>query len=185
MAVFDLNFKKTCNVRNRQSGHCVSGLRIADATERIADLEEPVEYVIVNVGSVDIAEGRQLIQMVTDMRELIATCAYMDITPIITTLAPLPNYLLGNRKDTLNWFNQYIRMTLSQSVAVIDLNLCMLADNASVNLNFYQTEPRSVRGSKKPFVLWNKIGRTRILDMLIKNLGGALILGSDFVGNYF
>lgn len=185
LAVFDLNYRTKAYAPNRESGHCVSGLRISDATERLYELDESVKYVIVNVGSVDIAEGRQLIHLIDDMVKLLVTCNCIGITPILTTLAPLPNYLLGNKKEILNGFNLFIRSNLSMRVAVIDLNLCMLRSNASVDVNFYQSGPRYVRGSKKSFVLWNKLGRTRILNMLLKNLGEALVHGSDFIGAYF
>lgn len=147
---------------------------------------EVTHSVIINVGSVDVAEGRQLVQMICDYKKMIEAFEEMSIQPVLTTLAPMPNYLLGNRKETLNGFNDFIRVTVGQHFPVIDLNKCMLADRdtGKIDLNLYQPNPRHNSGSRKAMLMWNKLGRIRIRKMLIKNIGAALVY-KNFVGDYF
>lgn len=186
IAEFDLKYQRTPNQRLRQSGHCVSGLTIANATRRVREMDsEHVNHVIVNVGSIDIVQGRQLIQMVNDFMSLISILQHKEINPIFTTLAPLPGNADGNKKETLNGFNHFLRETVSEGYSVIDLHKCMVKPDGTVDLNLYQVEPRYMSGSRKTMTMWNKIGRNRILGMLIKNLGPALVYDGGYIGSYF
>lgn len=188
VAAFDLNYEISYRQLNRRRirhcGDCISGLKIAQATELIRGMDDSVKNVLINVGSVDVAEGRQLIEMTHDLMDLLYTCDEVGIHPILTTLPPLPNYLLGNKKIVLNDFNNILRTHVSPQYAVIDLNLCMVQHNGNADLNAFQPEPRMVGGSNKPFVLWNKLGRQRIFKMIIKNLGHALY-NANYLGEYF
>lgn len=188
IAAFDLNYettyKQTLNSRIRQCGNCVSGLKIAQAKRLIENMDESVKNVIINVGSVDIAEGRELIEMITDLLDLLNTCESEGIDPIVTTLPPLPNYLLGNRREVLIGFNHFIRQKVVQQYAVIDLNLCMVTPEGNTDVRAYQTITRHIGGSNKPFVMWNQLGRNRIMSMIIKNLGHALYF-TDFLGTHY
>lgn len=186
VAEFDLKFQRTPNMRIRQSGHCVSGLTIADATKRVLDMDnELIKTAIVNVGSVDISQGRELIQMIDDFMQLVAAFEHVEIVPIFTTLAPLPNYMQGNKNDILKDFNHFLRVNVVSNYCIIDLNKCMKRPEGVVNMNLYQKFPRFCSGSRKPLVVWNKFGRTRILGMIIKNLGAAIIYKNGYVGDYF
>lgn len=188
IAAFDLNYEISYQQkprrRLRRCGNCISGLRIRQATELIKRLDDSVEHVIINVGSVDIAEGRDLIEMMTDLKELLYTCEQLSVCPILTTLPPLPNYLLGIKKDILVGFNNILRHNISTEYPVIDLNLCLLTHGKNTDLDAYQAEPRHVSGSTKPFVLWNRQGRKRIYNMILKNLGHALYF-TNFLGEHF
>lgn len=188
LAAFDLLFKsiRPPPKKIRQSGFCVSGLTISKAKQKILEMDELREQtIIINVGSVDIAEGSQLIMMIQDFIGLLNACAEKSIVPIVTTLAPMPNYKLGNKAENLNGFNDFIRQNISRRYSVIDLNLCMLQSDDEVNMNLYQAKPRYISGSKKSLLMWNKLGRRRVQNMLKRNLGLALVYGGKFIGKYF
>lgn len=186
MALFEMKFKANQSARIRQSGHCVSGLRIKQATQRVLKLnKDEVQHVILNVGSVDIAEGKQSIEIIHDFAELLAACDSTGIIPIVTTLPPLPNYYLSNKHVILNAFNHYIRTTTFHSYPVIDLNKGMIYKDGKTNINMYESAPVYVSGSKTSFVLWNRVGRKRMFSMIMKNIGQALIYLNEFIGAYF
>lgn len=186
MAIFEMQFKIDKSFRIRQSGHCVSGLKMKQATQRVLSLNvAEVKDVIVNVGSVDIAEGKQLIEIIHDFTELLAACDFKGINIIVTTLAPLPNYFVGNKLDILNTLNHYIRTTVSNERAVIDLNKCMVNKDGTHNPHFYIPEPRYVSGSRRAFVLWNKIGRNRVHSMIMKHLAQAMIYKESYLGDFY
>lgn len=193
LAVFDLDYERKPLEPRRQSGNCVSGLRIREATMRIYNMEqrqerresEPAKRIVVNVGSVDIAEGRMLIEMMKDMDLFLEACFEMNIIPILTTLAPLPYYEDNGLKNTiLNDFNRYICRYLVNDCNVIDLNKCMVKSNGKINHALYQPEKRYLSGSQKPFFMWNKQGRNRVYNMLRRNLGHALVYNRNFIGGY-
>jgi hypothetical protein len=162
------------NKRIRTCGYCISGLTIRKATEVIREIDaETHQSLLVNVGSVDIAEGRQLIEMIHDMIEFLRLCDNKKIDVILTTLPPIPNYLLGNKRHNLNGFNHFLRVKVSNHCPVIDLNVSMCRKDGTSQPNFYQPEPRHISGTTKPFVLWNKLGQNRVFEMIMKNLGLA------------
>ena len=179
LAGFDLNFEidyhHTQRSRIRHCGYCFSGLRISQATEIIREWKESLMRVIINVGSVDIAEGRQLIEMINDLTILLKTCKERKIHPVLTTLAPLPNHLLSNKKSIHEGFNHYLRRIVLKSHSVIDLHRVMVTNEGVTDLDCYQTIPRRMSGSRQFLVMWNKTGRKRIFSMIIKNLGHALV----------
>lgn len=186
LAAFDLKFEVNRRRGLRQSGGCVSGLKIADATRFVMSLAPgTVKRVIINVGSVDVAEGRPLIRMMSDYNELIHVCVDKSITPILTTLTPMPNYLHNDKKNTLVGFNSFIRTRFANLFAIIDLYKGMTYSNGRVNWNLYQVEPRFIAGSKKPFVLWNRAGRLRMHGILEDSLGFAMLVRDDRIKNNF
>lgn len=186
MAVFDMKFKLEAGKRVRQSGGCVSGLRIFEATQKLYELQaaESFDKVIVNVGSVDIAEGRELIEMMQDMQEFLQACLQMQITPILTTLAPLPSQQF-NQNGVLGSFNRYLQNCLSAFFPVIDLNKWMLHNDGSINFNLFQAGPRFVSGSRKSFTMWNKPGRIRVQSLLAQNLGNAIMFAHQLNNDCF
>ena len=78
--------------------------------------------VIINLGSVDILHGHDLVDMRHDFEELLRVCEARGLQPIITTLAPLAN---GNHspdaRDKLIAFNRYLIDRFSQLYQVIDV----------------------------------------------------------------
>lgn len=181
LAVFDLKFQEMREKGRRRSGGCMSSLRIAEATHMVMSLPKSVEHVIINVGSVDVAEGRSLIRMIRDYLELIQACEVRSIKPILTTLTPVPNCLHDARRDNLLGLNQFIQCGLDNDYPVIDLYDEMLRHDGQVNWNLYQPAPRYIAGSKKPFVLWNSAGRQRMYKILEHDLGFAMIYGGHHV----
>lgn len=159
-------------------------MKIRGAIEEVKKCENH-STIIVNVGSVDIAEGRQLIQMITDFCDLMQVCVNKSISPIVTTLAPLPNYQsYGNRASVLDNFNFFLRgHYLSQSYSLIDLNLCMSNPDQTGNSFCYQAKTRHVTGSRRKLQMWNSFGRKKVLDMLKMNLG-EVILCKECIGSF-
>lgn len=161
-------------------------MRIKDATKLVYNSETPsIEKMIVNVGSVDIAEGRQLIEIIQDFDLLLDACQYKGVTAVLTTLAPLPNHMMNNKNQILKCFNEYIRKCCSVEFPVIDLHFCMIKSDGTANLDLYQREPRRISGTHASILLLNKSGRTRIARMLRKNLGFAIVKDHNFVGQHF
>lgn len=187
IASFELNYEthyqQLQRSKIRHCGKCASGLRIAQATEIIRTLDDSIKNVIINVGSVDIAEGRQLIELISDLKTLLNTCEEVGVDPIMTTLPPLPNHLLGNKKDILIGFNDFIRFHVVEEYAVIDLYKCMVNYEDKIETAVYQPCYRKMSGSREALVMWNKLGRKRILNMIIKNLGQALYF-KHYLGDY-
>lgn len=179
IALYDLHFKQKPYDPRRQSGNCVSALRIREATHKLHDLSSDVKEVIVNVGSTDVAEGKPLIEMIRDIKRFVATCDDLEIKPILTTLAPLANYCIDDaKKRNLLGFNAFIMEQLSKRYFVIDLYNCMLTPEGAVDPRLYQYEARYIKGSRKSFVMWNKLGRQKIRNTLVNNLGYAVVFNN-------
>lgn len=96
--------------------------------------------VILNIGSVDIMQGRQLIQIEHEFRELILTMQNKGINPILTTLAPLANYSHKNDvKRLLERFNEFIkREGKKRNLVVIDIWKCLVNEKRHVFFDCYQ-----------------------------------------------
>ncbi|XP_070508627.1 maternal effect protein oskar [Chironomus tepperi] len=185
VSIYKLGYSASKQRGRLQSGFCMSGMTIKDAMYKIKEIEDDRhKTAIIYVGSIDIAMGRELIEMMQDMTLLMQACAEKNIKPILCTLAILPNYLLGNRKETLKGFNMYITNN-PFGIASIDLNKCFKNGNSDDFLPHYYLEiPRYVSGFNKMLVLWSKDGRDRVYDMLIKNLGMALVATGNISHNY-
>ena len=163
----------------------MSGLTIKEAMYKVKEIEDDRhKTAIIYVGSIDIAAGRELIEMMQDMTLLMQACCEKNIKPILCTLAVIPNYLLGNRRETLNGFNKYITNN-PFGIPSIDINKCFKHGNTDDFLPHYYLEtPRHVSGFNKMLVLWSKDGRDRVHDMLMKNLGMALVASGNISHNY-
>lgn len=96
--------------------------------------------VIVNIGSVNILQCRQLIQIEHEYRELIMTMLKKGIKPILTTLAPLANYSHNNEvKTTLERYNEFIkREGKRMDLVVIDIWQCLVNAKGHVLFDCYQ-----------------------------------------------
>lgn len=93
-----------------QSGLCISGQTISDAVARLKVTPYVNNNIIVNIGSVDILHGHDLIDMQSDFVDLMTVFAKLRIQPIITTLAPLAN---GGHspemKEKIDKFNEFLK----------------------------------------------------------------------------
>ena len=169
----DLHFRMFSRQRVLQSGFCVSGQTIDDATIRIENMD-PNQIILINIGSMDIVLGSELIEMIISMMRLLQTCKLNSITPILTTLAPLGNYRLGNRAAVTNGFNEFL-MKNPFDAPVIHLHKAFFNSDGNMDPHCFQTSPRFASGIKKPLVYWNRLGRQRVLKTLKEELGSAML----------
>lgn len=173
LAVMDMGFRMMTSDRVLQSGYCVSGQTIAEATRNIEGM--PCNQIIIlNIGSVDIAHGKELIDLMYEMVALFKTCMDNEITPIVTTLAPLANYRTGNRGDVTNGFNEFLRYNPC-NFPVIDIHDAFIDRKGLVDQRFYQSTPRHVSGIRKPLVFWNRFGHRTVMRILKQELGTAFL----------
>lgn len=121
--------------------------------------------------------------MIDDFDQLLDAFTDKGIIPVLTTLPPLPNHSRGDRQETLDGFNDYIKKCCSM-FPIIDLNLCMLRSDGTVNMDLYQEKPRYINGSGRQFLLWNKLGRNRVDRMLKSNLGFTIVKEKNFIGRH-
>ena len=157
-------------------GLCKSGQTIQAATERVKSMEEKSGHIIVYLGSIDIIKGRNMGDIRVDFDKFIEACRAKKLTPILCTLAPLPSHQLGNRKWTLNEFNQNIfRVAIYWSLTVIDINKTFLGRNSSFEEFCFAIAPRAVTGISDFIVPWSREGRNRFVHMIKKNLGFAIV----------
>ncbi|XP_031639356.1 maternal effect protein oskar-like [Contarinia nasturtii] len=166
MAKIDLGCSFTNRKQIHRSGLCISGQRIRDATERIKRYPHTDNMkIIVNLGTVDILHGRDLSDMCQDYMNLVKMCYHRNIQIVITTLAPIANRM--HIEDDVNkWhdFNRFLLTKFANKHQVIDIKHCMLCPKTGkVWFECYQPSPKYMSGSDKPHLLWNRIGRQRIL----------------------
>lgn len=170
-----------CNLKYRavkengllQAGLCVSGLTIAAATQRVLKQVDKTKckHAIIYLGSMDIINGRELVQMMFDFNQLMIACSEMNVRPILCTLAPILNHQLNNRKETLMGFNQFLVQN-KYGIAAIDVNKAFVQNGKSVE-HCYMVVPRPISGNRSELVLWSPEGRSRFYNMILKNLGFA------------
>ncbi|XP_013106491.2 maternal effect protein oskar [Stomoxys calcitrans] len=172
MARMELRCKFKKHQRILQSGLCVSGQTINAAIKRINALNDNGRSIIVNIGSVNIMQRRQLVQIEHDFRELIKAMLKKGINPILTTLAPLANYNHENDvKNNLERFNEFIkREGEKRNLVVIDIWKCLANEKGHILFDCYQNQPRLVSGAAESYVFWNKIGRQRVLQLIESKL---------------
>lgn len=120
-----LSYSRWLSESPRQCGLTKSGLSIRGAInllQSIAYIKTP--SITINVGSIDILHGRDLVDMRLDYEELVNICVTRNIQPIITTLAPLANtsqYHSRDMRDKLILFNNYLRDHYYPKYAVINI----------------------------------------------------------------
>lgn len=137
------------------------------------ELIDTGSIIIVNLGSNDILNDRPLVSMMEDMVGFLSACNKKQIIPILTTLAPLPTYHLGNRRETLTNFNRFIKVN-PFNYPVIDLHPSFVFFG-KIELHAYQPEPRNAMGYRKKIMMWNKVGRKRVLQKLSDYMGEAIV----------
>ncbi|CAO1307274.1 unnamed protein product [Diamesa serratosioi] len=175
MAVHSLGYNYTKPLvysRNKECGYCVSGQTIQEATERIKANPPTSKYVFINLGSVDIANGRLLMDITMDMAELVRACIFLDILPVLTTLPPLANYGYDQRKTTLLGFNNYIRSNYFGPY--IELS-CHFINHKNYHLkHLYRHDPQKINGSNRAFVMWSRFGSEMVLKQIKQQLPQAM-----------
>lgn len=173
LAVMNMGFRMMTSDRILQSGYCVSGLTINEARRNIEGMPSN-QIIILNIGSTDIAQGKELIDLICDASRLFKACIANEISPILTTIAPLANYRTGNRAAVTSSFNEFL-MHNQLNFPVIDLHKKFLNNKGQVDLRYYQPAPRHVSGMRNPLVFWNRFGHQTIMRILRQELGSALL----------
>lgn len=159
-----------------QLGLCFSGLTIADATEKLKNMKNPrFNKAIVYLGSFDILNGRELIELMNDFENFAKICQKKKIKAVFCTLAPIAfNADDGNRRATLDGFNKYLVYQSSLSVIDISKIFCGIKKHEYFNYNCYM-DHRPVSGCKKHVSLWSQYGIQEFRKMVLKSVGFALI----------
>lgn len=156
-----------------QSGYCVSGQTIDRATETIKRMH-PKQMILLNIGAVDIMNGRELIELVISMMRLLKTCRSNNITPVLATLPAIANHRIYSRALITTEFNKFL-MKNPFDYPVIDLQEAFINSDGKMDPNCYDEIPRYVSGFKKPIVLWSKMGRQRAMTTLKEKIGSAIL----------
>lgn len=166
-----------------QSGLCISGLTISMATEKLREIKTlQFDKAIVYLGSFDIVNGKELIELMNDYENFVKVCKMKKINAVACTLAPLPRHEEGNRKATLEAFNKYLKTKSGLSVIDVNKIFCGLKKEESININCY-IDHRPVSGSKKLVTLWSTYGIQEFRRNVIKNVGFALVAENPLVFN--
>jgi hypothetical protein len=157
-----------------QTGFCISGLTIFAATEKLRALKNPkFKKAIVYLGSFDVINGKELIELMNSFDEFVAVCKKRRIQIVACTLAPLPFHEIGNRFEVLQGFNKYLRK--KSRVSVIDVNNYFLGPNDEFNELCYNEDSSEVSGSDHMVRLWNDFGREQFHKIILRELGQALL----------
>lgn len=94
------------------------------------------DYLILNIGSVDLLQGRNFIEMRNDFVELYSELENRGIHTVVTTLAPLANMLFSKDiQKTWQQFNSYLTANYSN---VIDIACCFVSNTDRVLFECYQ-----------------------------------------------
>lgn len=120
---------------------CVPGLTIAGAIELVqSSVEFRTDRLLINVGSADIVAGANLVHMCQQLNELVCACKMRNLSPILTTLAPLvSNGKHSDRMDQkLMAFNSYINDEYMRRLPIIDIWSSMTSVCGQTIFNFYK-----------------------------------------------
>lgn len=173
LAVKDMGFRMRRVDDVLQSGYCISGQTIKEAIENIENML-PNQIILLNVGSVDIMQGKELVELIFGMFQLLRACVDNAVTPIITTIVPLANYRLGNRVAVTNGLNDFL-MRNPFKFPVIPLHKAFLNRDGAMEAACYQQSTRFVSGTRKPIVFWSRLGHQRAMNFITKELGNAIL----------
>lgn len=144
------------------------------AREKVEQEIESGKIIIVNIGSTDILNNRELVELMEDMIHFLIACNKKEVTPILTTLAPMPSFVLGNRREILLGFNKFLKVN-PFNFPVIDLHSLFIKSNGKTDLHAFQPEPRNAHGSKQRILMWNRYGRKQVLNKLIVDMGFHIV----------
>lgn len=159
------------------SGLCISGMTLSEAAKRVQMAPYIASQVLINVGTVDLLHGRVMIDLIHDFEQLMARFRERNVEPIVTTLTPIAN--CGGRTpmaQRLLKLNEYIRRICPR---YIDLWKYFVHPDGTMRLECYQPGPRTVTGSIRAHVLWNRFGRHHLLSVLGHEIGAQLTDGQS------
>lgn len=122
----------------RKCGHCVSGLTIVAAKNRLQRLSDT--KIILNVGSVDILHGHDIVDMKHQYDELVAVCKQQRIDLTITTLPPLANQCHNEivRRGIAEFNKFLLGYANTPNVRVIDIEEVMVDIRGKILFACYQ-----------------------------------------------
>ncbi|XP_015178316.1 PREDICTED: uncharacterized protein LOC107067381 isoform X2 [Polistes dominula] len=168
-------------------GLCISGQTISDCIKRLNEVECISNKIVIMLGAVDIYNGDTSQTLITNMKNLLKILkykfAFSNSAIKICTIPPLANLSLYghvNKVSTLYSFNNWIRClncvenNLNRNSNNIDDNYYQIIDlfqhftdeNYTTQYEWFQLNARMVSGCKHPYVLWNKYGRKRAMELL-------------------
>lgn len=121
----------------RYIGHCVSGQSIRKAIVNISRTINEIrcDRAIINLGSIDLLQGRELVDMMRDLVQLNKILYERNIHPIFTTIPALANQMHNPRiqKNRIH-FNNFIMNKFDH----IDIDICFLSNLNQVSFDLYQ-----------------------------------------------
>ncbi|XP_055904005.1 maternal effect protein oskar isoform X2 [Eupeodes corollae] len=136
LARMELKCKFKPDEKVLQSGLCISGQTISAATKRISQLSYVNKRMIINIGSVDILQGKPLVKIQHDFLELLSVLRERGVMPIVTTLAPLALFgHVKSIKDRLERFNVFIKQ---RAPKVIDIWSCVVNEKSQTLFDCFQ-----------------------------------------------
>lgn len=149
-------------------------MTIDEATVHIEQIGNG-KVILLNIGSVDIIKGKELIELFISMMRLLLVCKEKLITPILTTLAPIANHRHKvSRVKVTDDFNDFL-IRNPYKFPVIQLHKAFNKSDGKIDADCFQQAPRFMGGFKKPIVLWNNKGQQRILSVLKQEIGAAIL----------
>lgn len=173
LAVMNMGFRMSYEERTMQSGYCVSGLTIEQAIIHVESMS-PNQLIMLNIGSADIAMGKELIDLIYGMLRLLRACKVAEVTPILTTLLPMLNYRQGHRASVMNEFNEFL-VKNPFNFPVIQLHNAFYDHRGILEQQCYQALPRHVSGMRNSLVFWSGMGRQRVMKILTREIGSAIL----------
>lgn len=95
---------------------------------------------MINVGSVDIVQGKDLKEMYSDFDQLIRACEMRGLDPIISTLAPLVNVSHSKEvHDKLHAFNEFLLDNYFCIYPIIDIWREIVKPSTKTDISCYKT----------------------------------------------
>lgn len=171
LARWEMNFSFDPEHKIQQCGLCISGLTLAEAADRVMKATFINDRVIVNVGVADILHGHDFVDMEDDLYKLMKSFEIRGVSVILTTLSPIANCThIRGISDRLLKFNDLIRKRWK----CIDLWQSFVNERGNTLYGCFQPGPRHVTGSNQPHVLWNKLGRQRVIRFMKQHLASFL-----------
>ncbi|XP_031626307.1 uncharacterized protein LOC116342729 [Contarinia nasturtii] len=175
----------------KKLSYCFSGQTVGEAYSLVLDKQynfrAKYQYIIVNVGAIDILLERNIITIMAEYARLIKAITTIGLDVIITTV---PNIRINTGKpnykviyQTLLLFNQFLMDTYSQGYLFIDLHLQLTKANDKLPVLYYHNQPKTITKGKQKLELWcwTALGRKKILntiDQFIETLPREVIHSS-------
>ncbi|KAF7401217.1 hypothetical protein HZH68_007037 [Vespula germanica] len=170
-------------------GLCISGQTINDCVKKLNDVECISNQIVIMLGAVDIYNGASFDDLIKNMEYLLKILrykfAFSNSAIKICTIPPLANLSLHGHVDkarALYSFNNWIRglnheadsnsenCVKQNSYRIIDFFEGFTDETYTTQYEWFQLNARMVSGCKHPYVLWNKYGRKRAMEILTGEL---------------